>query len=284
MMRFYILLLTTGVLFLSGESFCHEGSGGQTEPHVGAEKAALSSLLSKAQYDSFFPHHHALYTYEAFLKASATYPLFAGEGDSVLRRRELAAFFAEIAHETTDGGPESPGGPYAWGLFYTEELGCQNGGCKQYNTGGDSRYRPAPGKSYYGRGPIQLSYAYNYGLAGEELGLPLLAQPELVSHDGVIAFRTALWFWMKAQAPIPSCHDVMVGKWQPDAEDRKLGRRPGFGMTINIINGAVECKSKAPAIRANRENRIGYYRYFADRLRTPVEKDCDCSGMASYKD
>ena len=172
----------------------------------------------------------------------------------------------------------------AWGLYYTEELGCADGHCKQYNTGGDSRFRPAPGKSYYGRGPIQLSYPYNYGQAGADLGLPLLTNPELVSHDGVIAFRTAIWFWMRAEDSEPSCHAVMTGQWRPDAKDRRLGRRPGFGMTINIINGNVECNSRAPAIRQEREDRIGYYRYFAGLLRTPVEKECDCAGMAAYAD
>ena len=46
-----------------------------------------------------------------------------------VRKRELAAFFAEIAHETTNGGPGAAGGPYAWGLYYTEELGCGDGHC-----------------------------------------------------------------------------------------------------------------------------------------------------------
>jgi len=268
MMRLYILLLMAGLPSLSGVKFDR------------TEKDNLSSLLSRAQYESFFPHHHSLYSYEALIKAAASFPSFAGEGDTVTRRRELAAFFGEIAHETGNGGADA----YSWGLYYTEELGCADGHCKQYNTGGDSRYHPAPGRNYYGRGPIQLSYAYNYGMAGAELGLPLLAHPELVSHDGVIAFRTALWFWMRTQSPIPSCHDVMVGKWQPSAEDSRLGRRPGFGMTINIINGAVECKSQVRAIKAERLNRIAYYRAFAAQLKVPVEKDCDCAGMATYAD
>src|ERR1700748_57571 len=155
-------------------------------------QADTPALLSKQQYERFFPHHHLLYTYEAFIKAAATFPLFAGEGSPEVRKRELAAFFAHAAHETTDGGPESPGGAYAWGLVYTEEQGCGDGHCTVYNSGGTSPYHPAPGKSYYGRGPLQLSYAYNYGLAGVDLGLPLLEKPELVSHDGVTAFRAAL--------------------------------------------------------------------------------------------
>lgn len=238
--------------------------------------------MSRGQYEQLFPHHNALYSYEAFIKAAAYFPLFAGEGSPDVRKRELAAFFAHAAHETTNGGPGSAGGTYAWGLFYIEELGCADGHCTTYNTAGTSGWQPAPGKSYHGRGPLQLSYAYNYGQAGADMDLPLLAHPELVSQDGVIAFRAALWFWMKAQPPKPSCHEVICGKWLPSAADKRLGRKPGFGMTINIINGGVECRSKDPEIKANRQDRIGFYRRFAAAMGTTVEADCDCANMAPF--
>jgi len=242
----------------------------------------IAALLSKAQYEKSFPHHHPIYTYEALIAAAASFPLFAGEGDPADRKRELAAFFAHIGHETTSGWEGAKGGPYVWGLVFTEEQACKDEHCTQYNTGGTSPYQPVPGRSYFGRGPLQLSYAYNYGLAGAELGLPLLTNPELVSHNGEIAFRVALWFWMRAQKPKPSCHEVMAGKWQPGPEDIRLGRGPGFGMTINIINGGVECNNNDPAVVSLRKERIGFYKWFAAMLKVPVEKDCDCAGMAPY--
>lgn len=205
-MRSTLLLLLAGLSSVSGRSYSP------------AADAGLASLLTRAQYEVYFPHHDTLYSYEALIKAAAGFPFFTGEGDMTVRKRELAAFFAEIAHETTNGGAGARGGPYAWGLYYTEELGCGDGHCRQYNSGNGGPYRAAPGKTYYGRGPIQLSYPYNYGQAGADLGLPLLAHPELVSHDGITAFRTALWFWMRADDGEPSCHAVMTGKWQPDAE------------------------------------------------------------------
>jgi basic endochitinase B len=269
-MRTLLLLLLTELSLVAGR------------PHPAASEGGLASMLTKAQYEKYFPHHHSLYSYEALIKAAAGFPLFAAEGDVTARRRELAAFFAEIAHETTNGGPDAPGGPYAWGLYYTEELGCEGGHCPQYNSGNGGSYKAAPGKDYYGRGPIQLSYPYNYGQAGADLNLPLLDHPELVSHDGVIAFRTALWFWMREDDGEPSCHAVMTGKWHPGAEDLRLGRRSGFGMTINIINGNVECHTSSPAGRKEREDRIGHYRYSAGLLQVPVEKDCDCAGMMPY--
>ncbi len=106
---------------------------------------------------------------------------------------------------------------------------------------------------------MQLSYAYNYGLAGDELGLPLLENPDTVARDGVISFETALWFWMRPQKPKPSCHEVMSGEWQPDEKDSMLNRRPGFGMTINIINGGLECNAIDSTTQSERKERIGFY-------------------------
>jgi chitinase len=277
-MRSFLLLLFSGLFFFSDRSYSDVPDRSASP----ATEGGLASLLTRSHYENYFPHHHPLYSYDALIKAAAGFPLFAAEGDLTVRRRELAAFFAEIAHETTNGGAGAPGGPYAWGLYYTEELGCADGHCGQYNSDNGGPYKAVPGKTYFGRGPIQLSYPYNYGQAGADLKLPLLARPELVSHDGVIAFRTALWFWMREDDGEPSCHAVMTGKWQPDTEDLRLGRRPGFGMTINIINGNMECHTQSPAGRKEREDRIGHYRYFAGLLQVTVEKDCDCAGMAPY--
>lgn len=51
----------------------------------------------------------------------------------------------------------------------------------------------------------------SYIQAGKALGVDLLNQPDLVAQDAVLAFKTALWFWMTPQFPKPSCHDVMTG-------------------------------------------------------------------------
>ncbi|KAF3548277.1 hypothetical protein DY000_02001857 [Brassica cretica] len=81
------------------------------------------------------------------------------------------------------------------------------------------------GKNYYGRGPIQLSWNYNYAPCGQSLGLDLLSQPELVGSDPTVAFRTALWFWVNNVRPVLS---------------------QGFGATIRAINGKVECDGASP--------------------------------------
>jgi chitinase len=62
------------------------------------------------------------YNYNAFLTAAASFPAFGtSSSDPAINRRELAAFFGQISHETTGGWATAPGGPYAWGLCFTTE-------------------------------------------------------------------------------------------------------------------------------------------------------------------
>jgi basic endochitinase B len=98
----------------------------------------------------------------------------------------------------------------------------------------------------------------------------------------VVAFKTALWFWMRQQSPKPSCHDVICGSWNPSASDIKKNRHPGFGMVINIINGGLECNATDSVRKGNRLERIGFYKWFAKLLKVSVEENCDCAGMTSY--
>jgi putative chitinase len=56
------------------------------------------------------------------------------------------------------------------------------------------------GAKYHGRGYIQLTGRDNYRRAGQALGLPLEAQPELVERPDVAA-KVAVWFWQNQVAP-----------------------------------------------------------------------------------
>jgi len=256
---------------------------GQTQtPYCPKPINAVQKLISKQQFEQLFPRRDTLYSYEGFIEATKAFPAFATEGNELQNKRELMAFFANIAHETTDGWPEAPGGPYIYGLVYKEEQACIKKPCPVYNTGGSSAYKPVVGKNYHGRGPLQLSYAYNYGLAGDDLHLPLLEHPELVCSNATVAFSAALWFWMKPQKPKPSCHEVMCGKWKPSKQDILLKRTQGFGMTINIINGGLECNTTKKEVSDNRNERIGFYKAFCKKMKVAVEADCDCKVMASY--
>lgn len=239
----------------------------------------FAAYVSSAMWAQMFPNRNALYTYDAIVAAVDAYPMFASEGTVDQRKREIAAFLANISHETTGGWPAAPGGPESWGLYFIQEVGCEMGACTWYCDGTNVKYPCAPGKTYHGRGPIQLSWNYNYGFAGEALGLPLLTNPDLVTSDGTVAFKTGVWFWTTPQAPKPSCHDVMTGKWTPSAADMAAGRVAGFGMTINIINGGLECSQPT---NAKVEDRVKFYQRYAQILNVDPGPNLYCDQMAHY--
>ncbi len=202
---------------------------------------------------------------KAIITETKDYGLFANEGTSDAKLRELAAYLANISQETTGGWDTAPGGRYAWGLRFNEEVGYGNGSLG-YREEGHLIYPPATGKSYHGRGPIQLSWNYNYGQVSEFLygdKNVLLNNPDLVTEDGAVGFQTALWFWMTEQYPKPSAHDVMVGNWTPTEAQESNGLIPGFGATVNIINGGIECNTGGDEF-VKVTHRIGHFEKFTD--------------------
>ncbi len=253
----------------------------------------LAAYLTRAQFEAMFPHRAdsacsgAYFTYDAFVAATRAFPAFLAEGTDDQRRRELAALLANVAHETTGGWATAPGGPEAWGLCFREEVGCATAAPPACAYCSPSTEWPcAPGQRYYGRGPLQLSYNFNYGPAGRALGVDLLAHPDLVATDGTVAFETALWFWMTAQAPKPSCHDAMTGHWTPDATDLAAGRRPGFGETVDIINGGIECGYTVAApprpASSNVQDRLRFYAAFTAQFGVSEGDAVDCGTMRPY--
>nr|WED30098.1 anti-fungal protein [Eucommia ulmoides] len=200
------------------------------------------------------------YTYDAFIAAARSFPGFATTGDSNVRRRELAAFFAQISHETTSGWKQGNPGDY-----------CQP----------NAQWPCAPGRQYYGRGPMQISYNYNYGPCGEAIGEDLLNNPNLVITDPIISYKTAIWFWMTPQSPKPSCHAVITGIWSPSDADTAVGRLLGFGTTTNIINGGLECGHGSDP---RDQNRIEFYRRFCDMLGVEYGENLHCGNQKPFGD
>jgi predicted chitinase len=196
------------------------------------------------------------------------YGAFCNEKDMATNRKELAAFFAHIAHETRHG----ENAKYNDGLMLIHEKDTTLAYIAE-----NDEYPPVPGKKYYGRGPMQLSYNGNYGYASDCIfgdKSILLGNPSLIETDAVTAFKTAIYFWMTPQTLKPSAHDVMTGKWQPKSYDIANGRQPGFGMTIDIVNGQVECGKGEQMYNMN--DRIGFYKYFLKQLGVS-DPNCMCS-------
>jgi len=255
-----------------------------------AKKEELDSfpLLSEPEWNQLFPHINGgdsantpFYSYAAFVKATKRFPEFLTDGSLELKKRELAAFLATISHETGGGNENDMAHFYDYGLYYKEELACLKG-CNHYSDTTDVKYPPMKGKSYHGRGPIQLSWNYNYGLFSEMvLGDKeiLLNNPDLLTTDAELSFAAAIWFWVTPQEPKPSCHDVMSGNWVPTDADSLAGRKPGFGAVMNIVNGGLECGG----VKSDRNKfRLQYYLAFCKKMKVDPGSNISCDYQQPY--
>nr|AAP35270.1 hevein-like antimicrobial peptide [Euonymus europaeus] len=221
----------------------------------------IGGIISKGMFNNILKHRDddacegkGFYTYEAFVAAARSFPAFGSTGDDTTRKREIAAFLAQTSHETSGGRPSAPDGPYAWGYCFVKE---RNPPSKYCDT-----ITPCP-KSYYGRGPLQLTWNYNYAQAGRAIGVDLLNNPDLVATDAVTSFKTAIWFWMTAHSSKPSCHDVITGSWRPSASDNSVRHVPDYAVVTNIINGEIEYgKSRNPQV----EDRIEFFKRYCQIL------------------
>ncbi|UHA73413.1 glycoside hydrolase family 19 protein [Paenibacillus sp. 481] len=214
-----------------------------TSPHSASKSCKPSAgnggggfVVSEAQFNQMFPNRNSFYTYSGLVAALSAYPAFTNTGSDTIKKREAAAFLGNVAQESGH-------------LRYITELDVRNH--PKYCLISNTQYPCAPGKQYYGRGPIQLSWNYNYGAAGAALGLPLLTNPDLVATDSSVAWKTALWFWNTQSG---------AGRMTPH---HAIVNNAGFGETIRSINGTVECNGKEPD-KVN--NRIKYFTNFANLL------------------
>ncbi len=197
----------------------------QVSPTTGGG-TGLGAILSRSMFATMFPKRNGFYTYDTLVAAAATFPGFATTGNAATRKREVAAFLANVSHETS-------------GLVYIEEIAKATYCDTSWGPAGCSC---APGKQYFGRGPIQLSWNGNYCAAGNALGLPLQSKPELLSQDAKAAFRTGFWFWTtQTGAGSMTSHNAILNG-------------AGFGQTIRTINGALECDGKNPGQVQSRVN------------------------------
>jgi hypothetical protein len=208
--------------------------------------------------------------YTNFLAAVARYPFFCGEKgyfSSVDEacKRELASLFAHAAQET---GETKITHSFTW----LREYGFVNGST-YFNTGCSAPFDCTSNSfaRYYGRGPKQLTYYYNYaGFSAAYFNGNynyLLKWPDMVAYDGRMFFQSALWFVMTHQPPKPSIHDVMLGRYQPSAtaclgpfdcnglqSDPVTGVKNNFNVTIEVVNGGPECRGENKQKSVNRSN------------------------------
>ena len=199
------------------------------------------------------------------------------------------------------------GNVWKGGVYWVEEMGRTTNpdgtSPHQEYVSYETPYKAVPGRSYYGRGIIQLSWNYNYGQFSEWLynnGMmkdiitekdTLLKRPDYVAIHSELAYLSGIWFWMTPQGPKPSSHDVMYGNVYNVTHDlREPGLRPRLdggevpaakgesynqavvayrlGTVTNIVNGGLECNGQnhdGPPQRAS------YYNAYAKYMNATIE-------------
>src|SRR4029079_13786409 len=65
-----------------------------------ADTPASIFVVSRSEFEQAFPHRIPFYTYDDLVEAVASFPVFTNTGDEAIRRREAAAFLANVDHET----------------------------------------------------------------------------------------------------------------------------------------------------------------------------------------
>jgi predicted chitinase len=211
----------------------------------------FGSLVTQQQFDGMFSGaRNALYSqaYANLLEAAKDprFALFGREGSADDQKREIAAFLANVSHESGD-------------LGYAEEIqaNCKSPGCGYCKA--SAEYPCTGGQQYFGRGPMQLTWNDNYGAFSDFLGIgkaQLLSNPAKVSQDGQLAWKAALWYWMEPS----NAHKAFLNG--------------GFGETIKAINGALECNGGNPGQVASRRQR--FQTFCAALGVSPGAKDTGC--------
>jgi predicted chitinase len=61
---------------------------------------AAPFIVTEAQFNRMFPSRNSFYTYSGLKSAMGTFGSFANQGSDTVKKQELAAFLANVSHET----------------------------------------------------------------------------------------------------------------------------------------------------------------------------------------
>ncbi|ELV8763732.1 chitinase, partial [Vibrio fluvialis] len=252
----------------------------------------VERVFPKSEWDYLTHMAAPEYTYTRFLRAIGKFPAFCGDytdgrdADAICKKSIVTAF-AHFSQETgghiaKDNVSDNPLALEEWqqALVHVREMGWSEGqegyttGCGQ-NDWQNARWPCAAGQGYFGRGAKQLSYHFNYGAFSEAMfdgdATVLLNNPGLVA-DSWLNLASAIWFFLTPQAPKPAMLHVIDRTWVPSQREIDAGIGYGFGTTINVINGGIECgeqnKDKGQPV-----NRIRYWEGLAEHYQIPQQPD-----------
>ncbi len=261
----------------------------------------VETILSESDWTYLFPVSNTAYNYTRFLRAVGKFKGLCstytdGRDSTAICRKSLATMFAHFTQETGAHAPSWAEQEWRQGIYFVRESGCTETGpgCGYNSECATASWqteiwpcgKQANGEyvKYYGRGAKQLSYHYNYGPFSQAMfgdATVLLNNPDQVAESW-LNVASAVFFFVYPQPPKPSMLHVVDGTWVPNDVDRAAGIEPGFGATINVINGGLECNSGAEKPQA--ANRIAYYTQFTNYLKVPIgtNEKLGCANMAAF--
>ncbi|KAJ4956008.1 hypothetical protein NE237_012791 [Protea cynaroides] len=152
----------------TGDAYC--GTGYQSGPcySSGTTGGMVSDIVTQAFFDGIINQAASNCAGKSFYMPLNSYTSFGTTGISDDTKQEIAAFFAHVSHET--------------GQFcHIEEI---NGASQDYCDTTNTQYPCVAGKGYYSRGPLQLSWNYNYGAAGNSFGATIQAINGAIECNG----------------------------------------------------------------------------------------------------
>jgi len=216
------------------------------------QSSFVCNIVNSSIFYSLVPSETLSYSHEEFCAAveawnanNATTKIFAAEIE-MKQRHELAAFFGHVLTASravsqcqefiTDENGKVYCKPDAYlGGNYTDpycSISEDQDGC---NCGPAPESSFFPGyiesdKLFYGRGPLHLSWSYNYLQIAEVLGVDLCSRPDLVALEEEKGWASAFWIWTSVTSSAGRTAAISV------AEGSYRG-------TLHAINSELDCQT-----------------------------------------
>jgi len=204
-----------------------------------------------------------------------------------LRGYELAQFMAQCAHETQDFSRLAERGSPQYFRKYDPKYAPKKAKILGNTKVGD-------GARFKGRGFIQLTGRYNYGVAGKAIGQDLIKNPQLAENPKIAA-QIALWYWQNRVKPsvddyknttdvtrkinpglkgLEDRHENFIEYVAGDETDNKNVNEQGAAEdTNNITYKQQKVKNKFSIEMYVDGKSAGIFQYDAESGRTIVELD-----------
>eukprot|EP00985_Skeletonema_marinoi_P011424 scaffold5438_cov124-Skeletonema_marinoi.AAC.3 len=216
------------------------------------QSSFVCKIVNSSIFYSLVPSETLSYSHEEFCAAveawnanNATTKIFAAEIE-MKQRHELAAFFGHVLTASravsqcqkniTDVNGKVYCKPDAYlGGNYTDpycSISEDQDGCTCGPVPESSLF---PGyiesdKLFHGRGPLHLSWSYNYLQIAEVLGVDLCSRPDLVALEEANGWASAFWTWTSITSSTGKTAAISVAEG-------------GYGGTLHSINSELDCQT-----------------------------------------